>query len=384
MIVSSIRVISEREDDRFAWSALSTFHNVSFGREAITAAHGLDKLESKNAKKQAEQLRFCLLQAKEYFRAARAVTSAARPTLLYYGVMSLALAQMLFAGDGESSLDFARGQHAHHGLDFRLESSPSSVTSLASSAAMIRAAPLIKANGDRFGTFELWHRVSRECPMAGKLTVRHDSGAGTEQVVAMAVARDERMESLEPRGVTLLECFKYVPGMRDYMMTRGVSTGLGRGVISLDRNAAQNTACSQIIFHPGDEKLQNEVYERFSYEPRSVEELEIVTLPGGCIVKQTWNDDYKHGGGIFPNSFQERSNEIFFCSNNQALNEFGMLYTGIFILGNYARYFPDYWMKDVEGSSPLALSSERFMDIVEARAPLLTASVLDQTYYLLS
>ena len=382
MIVSKIRVISERDTEKFAWSALSNFHNVSFGQEAISQAHNLQKSQASNSKKQAEQLRFCLLQAREYFKAARTVTSASKPTLLYYGVMSLALAQMLLAGDGEYSLDFARGQHAHHGLDFRMNGAPSASLAIEQSASSLRAVPLLKKGNERFGTFELWHRISRESPMAGKQNSHLANGAGTQETIAIAVGRDERMPLVPEQGHSLLHCFQYVPAMRDLLFSKGVPTGLGRGVIVLDHHEVSKTICSQFIIHPGEGQLQRKVYDGFIYEPRAYEELEIIEVPRGCIIMQRWADDSRPASVSYPNSFQHQESEIFFCSDNAALNEFGILYFGIFILGNYARYYPDYWMRDVELSSALAVSSERFMDIVEARAPLLTASVLDRVYYL--
>ena len=58
-------------------------------------------------------------------------------------------------------------------------------------------------------------------------------------------------------------------------------------------------------------------------------------------------------------------------TNNPTLNEFGFLYVGIHLAGNYARYFPDKWLLDVESSSPLSLSIEELCTLCEWRAPWL-------------
>jgi hypothetical protein len=72
--------------------------------------------------------------------------------------------------------------------------------------------------------------------------------------------------------------------------------------------------------------------------------------------------------------------EIRFFPVGCPLNEFGILYIGLYILGNYARYYPDYWMSDVESGSPLALAAEEFMSMAEVRMALLTLSELSRRY----
>ena len=65
-----------------------------------------------------------------------------------------------------------------------------------------------------------------------------------------------------------------------------------------------------------------------------------------------------------------------------SLNEFGILYVGIYILGNYVRYFPDEWMSDVETASPLSLAARTFSEVVEERMALLTLSELSRSYFI--
>jgi hypothetical protein len=63
--------------------------------------------------------------------------------------------------------------------------------------------------------------------------------------------------------------------------------------------------------------------------------------------------------------------EIRFWPSSQPLNEFGFLYVALFIAGNYTRYFPDKWLRDVESSTPLAVAIEELTDLAEWRAPWL-------------
>jgi hypothetical protein len=59
-------------------------------------------------------------------------------------------------------------------------------------------------------------------------------------------------------------------------------------------------------------------------------------------------------------------------TNNPPLNEFGYFYAGLFMAGNYARYYPDRWLDQIERSTPLALAIEELCSIAEWRVPWLT------------
>jgi hypothetical protein len=63
------------------------------------------------------------------------------------------------------------------------------------------------------------------------------------------------------------------------------------------------------------------------------------------------------------------------------LNEFGYLYVALFIAGNYARYYPDRWVLDVENSTPLALATEELIRVADSRLPWLALSELERKYY---
>jgi len=89
----------------------------------------------------------------------------------------------------------------------------------------------------------------------------------------------------------------------------------------------------------------------------------------------------QHAGIILPPSAVWTNKEIHFLPVGTQLNEFGYLYIGLYILGNFARYHPDRWMVDVEAGSLLSLTAEEFLSIAEWRMALLTLSELSETYY---
>jgi hypothetical protein len=104
------------------WRRLLEFSNTDFTLTDITARHGSANSgsEKSNYRKQAAQVRATILQAKEYFDAARSSSIFTSPNHLYYGFVALSSTMMLLLGDGTRSLDRLRQEktNAHHGLVF--------------------------------------------------------------------------------------------------------------------------------------------------------------------------------------------------------------------------------------------------------------------------
>jgi hypothetical protein len=173
-MINQARSVSTGNPASFAWAGLRGFQNVELVTKRIVELHKVPKKFHGDARKQAQQLRYCLIQAREYFNAAAAVSSATKPNLLYYGTMSLALAEILFKQSGDSSLDKAREENRHHGLTMTI-GYISKGADLRAAGNAIRARP-IDVSGVRRGTFELWHRSSREHPISGSVTQRHQNG----------------------------------------------------------------------------------------------------------------------------------------------------------------------------------------------------------------
>jgi beta-phosphoglucomutase-like phosphatase (HAD superfamily) len=91
-----------------SWRRLLEYANIELATEAIREIHGEDPKKEKNYKTKAEQVRFSLLQAKEYFEAARTSSLFTQPNHLYYGAVALSTACMVLRGDGDKSLDRLR------------------------------------------------------------------------------------------------------------------------------------------------------------------------------------------------------------------------------------------------------------------------------------
>jgi hypothetical protein len=298
----------------------------------------------------------------------------------------LAIAEILFKQTGASSLDAARAQHRHHGLLLRVTNTPQDTDLETASAALI-AEPLIRANGDRFGTFELWHRSCREMPLCCNVS---STQAGGEVIGfrAVLVAQDKRLPMLPKNGISLLECLRMSPGMIDFLPSFGIIPDLVRGTLVF-RETVQTVqppdlrSLLTIVIHPGEVKLIHCFFHNVLVRPDEVERMNFQERPHGGIITHSTNQDTTPGGMIIPNGSTWRKSEIRLWPTPQPLNEFGYLYVGLYILGNYARYFPDRWLRDVEQNSPLALAVEELVYIAEQRMAMLAYNELTRVYHVI-
>src|SRR5690242_6575721 len=100
MIIQTTARAPDADTAAFAWSGLKRFLNTEYVSQFLMSLHQLPRSQKGNAEKQANQIRYSLMQAQEYAAAADRVTLATKPTLIYYSVMCLALAKILMKQTG--------------------------------------------------------------------------------------------------------------------------------------------------------------------------------------------------------------------------------------------------------------------------------------------
>lgn len=382
MIIEDTQEFSAPDGDRFAWSGLRRFQNVAHTIKAISSAQYVPPGHERNLKKQAEQIRNCVGLAIEYATAAKAVTMHTKPLLLYYSTMHLALAEILLKQDGRSSLDKARAQHSHHGLVLKGAENVPIDEPLEVSASILGARPLTRGSDGRFGTFELWHRSSRETPLSGSHSEQHLSHSQDSDCAVLLIPDDNRLPQLSEAGISLLEVYRALPSMAGFLTLEGISPSLVRMRARSTHNVQSDFREVLYVIQPDNPDAIDRCIHKITFSSSAQASLTITELPVGYII------DIKgrigtNGSYRFPLGTQINSKDIWLFSDNESLNEFGLYYVGLYILGNYVRYFPDKWMSDLERSSPLALSATEFVSAAEERVPILSLSELSRKYCLI-
>lgn len=380
MIISKTRPLPKRDAHRFAWAGIGQFLNVAHTTKVIIELHKLEKRYHSNAEKQARQIRYCLLQASEYHKAAQSVSIATQPLLYYYCIMSLALAEILLKQDGESSLDKARGKHGHHGLTLKVDGKVEG--SLEESASQLRTQPHALANGERIGTFALWHKSAREMPIGCSIETMFKNETKTTGSHCFAVSNDLEFSQIPESGITLLDCYKSIPSMTDFMANQGIAQNLVRATVNQFVDHRNETSKWAVITHPSTPDVLERMASKILFHPQSIPHINVKQINRGYYIECDSGYPSHRIISSFPNSIQIQRDFVWFCSENEYMNEFGLFYSGLHILGNYARYWPDRWMSDVEKSTPLALSALEFIFAAEERMAILSLSELSRQVFI--
>jgi YaaC-like Protein len=380
MIIQKARKVRTADSASFAWAGLRKLQNVELVTQTLIRIHKIPKRYHDDARKQARQLRYCLIQAREYFSAAKAVTTATKPNLLYYGTMSLALAEILFKQSGHSSLDKAREQNRHHGLTMSAGSIPRNAD-LQTSARMLRAKPH-EINGTRWGTFDLWHRTSREHPLCGTVTTHAPDGTATMGFNVIMGAINTEYAKISKTGLTFADCLASLPSMYEQLSETNIKSTLVRGkTTAIIHGGEQWSSSIDVIFHPSSSYAK--LKDLIRANPNGVDRINFQDGSNAGVIHLS--ADWINGNPSvpLPPAATVNTEEWRMWTNKPPLNEFGYFYVSLYLAGNYARYFPDKWLLDVETSTALALSIEELCATAEWRVPWLALSELDQTLYVL-
>ena len=138
-----------------------------------------------------------------------------------------------------------------------------------------------------------------------------------------------------------------------------------------------------LVIHPGHQDQVDAFFHNIKVRVDEIDRIDLSELPQGGIVNFRVDEvQSQPGGGIeIPNASMWSKSDIRFWPTRQPLNEFGYFYLSLFMLGNYARYYPDKWLLDVEQHSSLASAAEELINIVEQRMALLACSELSRVYF---
>jgi hypothetical protein len=221
-------------------------------------------------------------------------------------------------------------------------------------------------------------------PLAGTITHQEAAREWTRFDVILSPA-DQPLNSLPERGVTLLECLRAIPGMMEFVSSHNVMPEIVRFAVEVTiRENAEDVLRQQwstrVLVHPGGpiEELLNNII----CSPLDVDRIDYVGYPAGGGVLHLRGDRINGSPKVLlPSGSVWNEGKVRLWPRQMPLNEFGYFYVALFIAGNYARYYPDLWLADVEQCTPLALAVEELLWQAERRMACLTLSELTGTYH---
>ena len=256
---------------------------------------------------------------------------------------------------------------------------PPNNSGLRERASTLTAKPMIRPNGDPFGTFALWHRSCREMPAIGKITTVIGSVQTSTYDIVLG-AMDDPLSEIPPNGFSLFDCLSALPPLRGMARLYGIEQNYVRGFVERNVHTDENYNI-KIHIHPGPAGIVSSFFDNCFFDANFCDRITFTEFPNGGII--TVNNRMIDGRINFkiPHGMNLSKNEVCFWPKAQRINEFGYFYIALFIVGNYARYYPDHWLRDIDMSADISLAIEDLIVAAKRRIALLTFSELSGTYF---
>ena len=352
-----------------SWRRLLEFANVELAIEAISAIHGPStKSTLPNYRKQAEQARVSLLQAKEYFEAARVTSLYTQPNHLYYGAVALSTACMLIRGDGRKSLDVLRkdSKNSSHGLDFTFSSDIKK--SKVGLSLLDNSYVKIHSNGH----FSNWYQTlqkNQKIAAVQKVSEKNGTRSSMNYVGQFQMSEFSEIMSLKK---DLMFILKRLPDLYSDLGRYGVSVVAARGDHLSYRDETKKEEYSDFIFHSAQSSSDLlKVLDRFTCDDGVNFTFDINNLGLSGLV-QTRKD--KKWEFTFPDSRSTLDNKNIFYGEILSTPEVVDLFLVSYALSMLSRYYPDIWVSFLESHCKGAKLVERIIRLLSLKMPNLMLS----------
>jgi len=320
----------------------------------------------------------------QYYEASQNSELYTKPVFLYYACMWLAVAEFLFKGTGDVSLDRARGENKHHGLEFVIDSSKFTYDAL-EFAEKLRAKPMI-SSGRYKGTFELWRQTARKMPLCGDFTEVFGMGNATG-VRPLFHSEDRPPIPLESTGTSLIDCWGRIPFMVRPLTDCGWISDFLRTTITAISGGVENYITTSIMVHPCDPAKEIEFTERFLFDPNDIENINFTKFPSGFSL-QTKSPKvglglrrFDHRGAVeFPDGCNY-GDQVWMYNGAIEYTEFENIYISLYILSNLSRYYPDFWIDHTTNHTLFSDLCDQFLSESAESIARLAYSELSRTYH---
>jgi len=316
-----------------------------------------DLKKKTNSTEKANQISFCLRQAREYYEAARQGTLLIRPVLLYYGALNLCKALILF----KNSQISLQSSLTTHGLRRTRVSSTSSLFSL---SCRVESTPksvfynlLNIATKDRFNFLT---------SINGK-GARQDYASEYSNQISLAVNKSYRFSDVI---VVIPELFELLLDTT-HLLPRVVPISKFYFAQRTDKQN-QKIACTDAILiirhgrHPKIKKLVKHFEKkpelrdwRFKEDRWDVFEYVIPSEVNNFSFPDIRETIFREQFGVFVTKRKIKLSEI--------ISHFLL----IFILGDAARYIPYVWWRLMDKKINERKIVEAFLDVTQVKFPLL-------------
>lgn len=372
------------------WRQLCLFEDPEYAEEMLLK-HSQVKIErNNNRKKQASQIGYSIRQAREFFQAASRATHATRPTLLYYGAVSLSRCCCLLKLGGEISDDNLRnrGFERHHGLEFVGPADEGSVAKSPKSffeqlSCRVRGSiDLDQVTRKSYGNFPAF--VGSILPVPFRLEVNETRIPATLARYVSNVGIGGRESVWQPPAGHILvsaDLLRRLPDMYSVLRQAGIESSLFPGRFELHKNEAPLSTAD------GLQRTYILSVDHLTPDAKDSLISRYVTPNGPFAISEEWPQSivlYKNLTGApqpdedldpFPAVCDDaRTQKYFSFDESDWLEEPAADLAILFCLGWLCRYDADLWVRSIKKKS-ISNVIDAFLDVVDRRLPNL---ILDQ------
>lgn len=365
-------------DDIYAetWRRVLEFGNLDLTVDEITRRHGQPTQTSERLsyRKQAQQVRVAILQAKEYFEAARQSSLYTSANHLYYGITSLATATMLVLGDGTRSLDFLRrdSKNGHHGLHF--------TTGCTAKEAATGLALIKKSFVEVLprGHFANWYSTLPLTESALAYHVREVDGGSVTSRETLGGHRLAPLEEIKGRKFSTVDLLRRFPDLVGDLPQYGISVAQSRATHKVEFKRNGRMRHIWLIHGAPDISSRDELLEKFRLPSRFIGAMAYHIQEdalGGIVVLDCAMEDQEITFE-WPNCRETMSHDTIFYAEDYDTLEIADGFLASYQLSMLSRYFPDLWVACLESQCKAAKLIERAVDILLKKFPILALSLL--------
>ena len=389
MKIESVRRIRSTYPISQVWKRLRYFTDINITATNIKQIHGIEGTEhDNNVNKQAVQIGYCIMQAEEYFKAARVVSNPTKPVLLYYGSVSLSRALVLITNDGTSSFDYKRKgkQDSHHGLEFKQFDLSGNLKkySLADLLNKIICNIYVRG-GEPFGHFVSFYKSLIPTRFSIPVEINYCEGNAIADNFGLQTCAD--MRNIEEMKNENFNCYNLSSSLADcYNIFKelNIRPQLCRGsmkcwmqVIKGDTYSHDKTKVKYIVAI--DSIIQEEKEKLLAYLRSKECPFEVHTDIGGSIRlghRFEYESEENRPPFHFPDAVDDINGDIYYLLDpNKYIHETASLFIIMFCFGMLSRYHPDLWMKMIKENVTFNEFVDSLMQIIERKFPNL---ILDQ------
>ncbi len=388
-----VRDISNSDPIPLIWKYLRNFLDIDSTSKRIKQIHNIeDTNQDSNVKKQAEQLKYCIQQAEQYFKAARQVSLAIKPLLLYYGSVNLSQALVLLRQDGNYSFDTLRKKktHKHHGLELKVNSIPHQLNNIPLQDILNSIQCKIHLKDDNpWGQFTLFFN-SLSAPAVKIKNESHikDENAFLESYIAQNTVDIIKIDEIKNNIFNCFDLVSTLPDCYHSLLELGILPNVFRGSIII------STVYQYISDENGNKKLQkltddhtatidglsSDVKKKMlSYLSSKNSLFSLESDFGRHIILKAHVEPDPHGifhFGHYPDVVDDIDGNLYYINDpDNYLIEPASFFMILFCYGMLSRYYPDLWMNILQNSVKFVEFTDSLINHIERKFPNL---ILDQ------